>query len=445
MRLSDAASETGARLIGPDREFAGCSTDSRNVAAGELFIALRGARHDGHDFVAAALQRGAGGALVDRVPMDAPQPLVLADDTRTALAALARAWRRRCGATVVAVTGSNGKTTVKEMIASIAAREGAVLATRGNLNNDIGVPLTLFGLGPEQRWAVIEMGANHPGEIALLCGIARPEVALITQCAPAHLEGFGSIDGVAAAKAEIYAGLGADGTAIINADDRYAGYWRGIAGSRRQLSFGFAAGATIRAERLHDHGGAVDFTLLTPQGAIDVRLPLPGRHNVVNALAACAAAEALGIAPASMKAGLEQMQPVKGRLQFRTGRAGTTLIDDTYNANPASLEAALRVLESRAGRRWLVLGDMGELGAGAADLHEAAGTAARTHGVERLYAVGPLGTQAVAAFGAGARHFADHASLIAALLADLPRGATILVKGSRAMRMEQVVAALGGD
>jgi UDP-N-acetylmuramoyl-tripeptide--D-alanyl-D-alanine ligase len=443
MRLLEAAAVIGGRLEGTDRAFHGCGTDSRAIGAGELFIALRGARFDGHDFVAGAAARGACAALVQRPVPSANLPLLMVEDTRSAMGRLAADWRGRFPTPLVAVTGSNGKTTVKEMIAAILSRQAQVLASRGNLNNEIGVPLSLFGLGAEHRFAVLEMGANHPGEIRRLAEIARPDVAVITQCAPAHLEGFGTIEGVARAKAEIYEGLAAGGTAIINADDAFSGLWRKLSSSRRQLSFGLRAPADVTASEIAPlPDGGFGFRLGTPRGSIAVRLPLPGRHNVANALAAAACCEAVGTALADIAAGLAGMRSIKGRLERKRGARSSTVLDDTYNANPASLLAALEVLSGMPGRHWLVLGDMGELGETAAALHRGAGAAARESGVERLFATGTLSREAVAGFGAGAAHFPDMRDLVVAVKDGLRPEVTVLVKGSRSMQMERVVNAL---
>jgi UDP-N-acetylmuramoyl-tripeptide--D-alanyl-D-alanine ligase len=360
---------------------------------------------------------------------------------------LAGYWRGGFELPLIALTGSNGKTTVKEMLRAVLSLQAPVLSTCGNLNNDIGVPLTLFGLGGEHRFAVIEMGANHAGEIEYLSRMARPTVALITQCAPAHLEGFGSVAGVARAKGEIFRGLLEDGVAIINADDDYADYWSGSAADHRRISFGLRQPADVSAHsiRLDPGRGRQTFSLDLAGTAVDVSLALPGRHNVMNALAAAACCLAIAIPPRQIQAGLESMQPVKGRLQLHTTAGGVRLLDDSYNANPASLAAALAVLAEMPGRHWLVLGDMGELGEAAAALHRQAGEQARARGVERLYAVGELSAGAVQAFGAGAEHFADTAELLSALRRDLDADTTVLIKGSRAMAMDAIVERLLGE
>lgn len=445
MHTSEMAQLLTGELFGEDVEFSGASTDSRQLTGGELFIALRGERFDGHDFLQAAGEAGARAMLVEATG-DAELPGVVVPDTRRAMGTLASAWRQRFRCPVIAVTGSNGKTTVKELLSAILATAGEVLATRGNLNNDIGVPLTLFGLDEADDYAVIEMGANHPGEIDYLTRLAQPDVALITQCAPAHLEGFGSVDGVARAKAEIYGGLGHGGCAIINADDAYVGFWSDMNVGRRVITFGLSGIADVRAETIEqDTDGNQSFQLLTPLGQADVRLPLLGRHNVMNALAAAAAVTALDFEPAIIARGLASPAMVAGRLTRLMGRAGSRLIDDSYNANPGSLKVALETLVAQPGRPWLVLGDMGELGDTAAALHTAAGEQARALGVERLYAVGELSRYAVEAFAAGAVHCDSMEALIERLQDDIGDGVVVLIKGSRGAGMDRVTTALRGE
>lgn len=443
MSLSDAARSVDGVLAGANARFDGCSTDSRTVSRGELFVALKGPRFDGHRFLDAAWKRGASGAMTERREAQ-PRPLVLVDDTRKALGRLATAWRKRFAPRVVAITGSNGKTTVKEMLAAILSCQGSVLATRGNLNNEIGVPLTLFGLGPSHRFAVIEMGANHPGEIAHLCAIACPSVAVVTQCAPAHLEGFGSIEGVAKAKGEAFSSLPKDGVAVINADDDYARFWREVAEDRRCLTFGFSRDADVRAI-IDTHDPCVQgnaFQLQTPSGSIQVRLQLPGRHNVMNAMAAAASAEVLGVPLAKMQEGLARVPPVNGRLELKEGLRGCRLLDDSYNANPGSFRAALAVLGGYQGKHWVVLGDMGELGADATAAHRQLGELARQAGADRLYATGELSCHAAKGFGSGARYFETMDSLIEELTEEVQEEVTLLIKGSRAAGMDAVANAL---
>lgn len=442
--LAQAASVVGGEVRAGSAaggQFRGLATDSRRIKPGELFVALRGPNHDGHGFVAGALERGAAAAMVERFQSLALPQIRVADSIR-ALGRLAAAWRRGFRYPLIALTGSNGKTTVKEMLASILRQCGPVLATEGNLNNHIGVPLTLARLGPEYAYAVIEMGANHAGEIGYLSELTRPDVALITNAGPAHLEGFGSIDGVARAKGEIYHGLGGDGVAVVNADDDYAGYWQSLNDGRRTVDFGLERPAQVKGEP-----ASGDRFVLRLNGSVagEVRIALPGKHNIRNALAAAAAAYAVGASAAAIVDGLAAVQPVGGRLRQLPGRCGSTLLDDSYNANPASLVAGLEALAADPGEDWLVLGDMAELGDEAAALHAAGGDQARALGVTRVFALGPLSVAACRAFGAGAAHFDDHAGLISALLdavQQAPAPPRILIKGSRSMKMEQVVAAL---
>jgi UDP-N-acetylmuramoyl-tripeptide--D-alanyl-D-alanine ligase len=443
MLLSTAAQDLHSEFSGTDVHFTGCSTDSRNIRAGEMFIALRGRRFDGHDFVEVAQASGAAAAMVETDYRN-KLPLLRVPDTRLAMGRLAGLWRDRFNPQLFAITGSNGKTTVKEMLAGILALQAPVLATRGNLNNDIGVPLTLFDISDEHRYAVIEMGANHPGEIAYLSKLARPDVALITQCAPAHLDGFGSVDGVARAKAEIFVGLNSNGCVIINADDNYARFWLEQTRGHKQLTFGFSAPADVCVSdiSLDEEAGHSRFRINAATGGVDVNLNLPGRHNIQNALAAAACAMAVDVPGGIIKSGLENARPARGRLQMKRGIAGSCIYDDTYNANPASLAAALKTVARRGGRHWLVLGDMGELGAVAAGLHADAGEQARELGFEKLFALGPLSRHAVNGFGRGARHFTDHESLTLTLRQELENDITVLVKGSRAMAMETIVNAV---
>lgn len=439
--LSHLATALCAELVGHDVAVHGVSTDSRTIGAGELFVALAGPNFDGHAWVAAAAARGACAALLAHPqPLDLPQLLV--PDTRLALGRLGAQARAAFRGPVIGLTGSNGKTTLKEMSAAILRRRARVLATRGNLNNDIGVPLTLLGLDDTHDCAVIEMGANHPGEIAYLTGLVQPSVAILNNAGPCHLEGFGSLDGVARAKGEIFSGLGPQGIAILNADDPYFGYWRELVGARRALSFGLDAPADVSAVVVDAGSGRVRLNL--PQGSVEFELALRGRHNLRNACAAAAATSALGATPEDIATGLAGLHPVAGRLQRLAGPHGATLVNDAYNANPASLAAGLETLGAEPGEHWLVLGDMGELGADADALHAQSGARARACGFARLYGLGERSRHAVAAFGSGARHFADIDALTAALAADLAAGAapTVLVKGSRSMRLERVVRAL---
>lgn len=440
MTLAAAARALDASLHGTDATFLAVSTDTRKTAVGDLFVALQGPNFDGHDFVAAAAQSGAVGAIVSRV-IDTSLPFIVVDDTRLALGRLAAHWRGLFSIPVVAVTGSNGKTTVKNMIAAILAESGPGLVTEGNLNNDIGLPLTLLKLRDTNSHAVIEMGMNHAGEIEYLARLTRPGVALITNAGEAHLAGLGNIENVAHAKGEIFAGLAADGTAVINADDTFAALWRGLAAPRRCVTFGLQESADVRATyALDDTGSRV--TLATPQGQTTFGLRLLGRHNVLNAAGAAAAAMAAGASLDHVRRGLEKLRPAPGRLELKCGRNDARVLDDTYNANPASLQAAIGVLCEARGERVLALGDMGELGPSAPAIHAHMGELARQQGVNRLLAVGELSKAAVQAFGAGAQHFGSHEALAAALQQQLHGDVTVLVKGSRASRMERVVAAV---
>lgn len=446
MRLIDIAHATGGQLIdsaaAAESSVRAVNTDSRQVVAESLFVALRGERFDAHDFAAAAVNGGAIAVLVERqLPLSVPQIVVA--DTRIALGDLARAWRRRCGATVVGLTGSAGKTTVKEMIASILRQDGETLATLGNLNNDIGVPLTLFRLGAEHKYAVIEIGANHGGEIAYCASIAEPTVAAITLIGAAHLEGFGSLEGVAHAKSEIYAALPADGVAVLNEDALFQPILRAAIGARRRLRFGSQPSADVHAEQITlDADACARFTLVTPRGKVAVQLPVPGQHNVMNALTAAAMAEALQLPLDTIARGLAATPVVGGRLVRKQARCGATLIDDTYNANLSSVKAAIDLVVSLPGKPVLVLGDMGELGNEAAAIHAEVGQYAKQKQLAALFTLGTLSADASAAFGAGGQHFSALEPLLAALESTLTRQHVVLVKGSRSARMERVVSAL---
>ncbi|ADJ27193.1 UDP-N-acetylmuramoyl-tripeptide--D-alanyl-D-alanine ligase [Nitrosococcus watsonii] len=446
MGLAELASVVQGRLQGINIAASGVSTDTRSLAPGALFVVLRGLRFDGHAFITQAREKGASAALLEQRIND-PLPQIEVADARIALGQLAACWRRRFARPIVAVTGSNGKTTVKEMIASILGWVEPILATRGNLNNDIGVPLTLLELDTSHSFAVIEMGANRPGEIEYLSRLTRPQVALITNAGPAHLDGFGDLKGVARAKGEIFQGMGSEGVAILNADDPHFSYWRDLAGGLPVMGFGLSRSAEVTARHIVASTKGSRFTLITPAGKVKIQLPLPGRHNVFNALAASAAAIALGVDRQHLSASLAALPSIPGRLQIRRGIGGMRLLDDTYNANPASLQAALELLAKFPGERALVLGDFAELGEEAAPLHQAMGKQARAAGVNRLYTLGRLGAFAAKAFGRGASHFLERQPLLAALQEELHPDITVLVKGSRCMYMEQIVAALssGGE
>jgi len=441
--LSEAARVLDAVQHGADVTFAGLSTDTRTIGKGNLFVALQGPNFDGHDYLQQAQRLGAVAATVNRV-VEATLPMVEVADTRIALGQLAAHWRSRFDLPLIAVTGSNGKTSVKEMLAAILGPCGDTLVTRGNLNNDIGVPLTLSGLSGTHRYAVIEFGANHPGEIAYLADMAKPTVALVNNAAQAHLEGFGDLDGVARAKGELFEHLSDDGVCVINADDTYAGLWRSLAGSRKVIRFGLDADADVSAAWQGDMGGS-DISLQTPSGKVDFHLPLPGRHNVMNALAASAVSIALDLSPEAIASGLSAMHTVSGRWQPRAGLHGAQIIDDTYNANPGSLRVALDLLAGSDSECWLVLGDMGELGDASEALHRQMGEQARDAGLKRVFTLGPLAAASAEAFGEGGEQFASIDALVEYLRERLAPGVMLLVKGSRAMHMERVVDALGNQ
>ncbi|MGK2915234.1 MAG: UDP-N-acetylmuramoyl-tripeptide--D-alanyl-D-alanine ligase, partial [Porticoccaceae bacterium] len=438
----------GGTLLYPDCHFRSVSTDTRSLQAGDLFVALRGERFDAHRFLASAA-RQACGLVVERPDKNLVIPQWVVPDTTLALGQLAALARDQFTGTLVAITGSSGKTGVKNMVAAILRHSGPVLATRGNLNNHIGVPLTLFELAAEHRFAVIEMGASGPGEIAYLCRIARPSVAMINNVLPAHVEGFGSIAGVAAAKGEIYRGLSAAGVAVLNLDEPWGAEWRQNLPCVNTLTFS-AAGRTAdftARDVVLDSEGRASFTLSTPQGEISVQLRVAGRHNLGNALAAAACAAAAGAGLGHIAAGLAAVTPAAGRMEFKHGRGGSRIIDDSYNANPGSVKAAIDSLAGFAGRRLLVLGDMAELGILAKSLHREIGRHAAEQKIDQLWAVGPLSACAVDTFGVQGRHFADKRSLTTALVSllaekDGAEAVTVLVKGSRSAGMEDIVNAI---
>lgn len=448
MQLSEAAMATHGTVSGQDVPFTGVSTDSRTIVPGQLFVALRGESFDGHVYAKQCLEKGAAAVMLDeRGTTQGLAPALIVADTRLGLGELAAHWRSKFTIPLTAITGSNGKTTVKEMLASIlsaAAGGDSVLSTQGNFNNDIGLPLTLFRLAGQHRYAVIEMGMNHEGEISYLTRLARPTVALVNNATAAHLGGLGSVEAVARAKGEIFEGLAEDGTAIINADDAFAAFWHKLAAPRKVLMFGLRNTADVSA----DYALAADSSTLklhTPQGEIDCVLPVAGLHNVYNALAATAAALGMGVGLAVIAQGLAAFGGVKGRQQRKPGLNGALLIDDTYNANPASMKAAIDVLAARSGRRLLVLGDMGELGEDAASMHAEIGRYAKQAGIDALYTLGELSQGMAAAFGAESHHYDTPEMLAAELKSEMDKSVTVLVKGSRFMRMERVVNLIGAE
>jgi UDP-N-acetylmuramoyl-tripeptide--D-alanyl-D-alanine ligase len=420
--LADAARATGGRLIGADSPFGIVSTDSRTLGKGALFVALQGPNFDGGEFVAAAAARGAVGAIVNRA-VQAELPQIVVPDSLAALQSLAKEWRAEFRLPLVGVAGSNGKTTAKEMTAAILARGGSCMATQGNLN-------------------------NHIGDVEELMRMARPTVGLITNAGAEHLEGFGDLDGVAKGEGEMVSCLDPGATAVINADDPYADFWRGVARAGRVVTFGVRTAADFTAleplQTIEQGEFVTRFTLKCPLGERAITLRAGGSHNIVNALAAAAAAGAAGATLADIAAGLADFRPVAGRLQLKSGPQGSWIIDDSYNANPSSVRAGLEVLRSLRGPTWLVLGDMAELGAHTLDSHADVGVQARDCGVARLFAMGPQSSRAVEAFGKGAEWFPDTETLIRRLQAELAAGVTVLIKGSRINRLERVVHALTG-
>ena len=439
--LSAAADSMHGQLLGNDRIFDGVSTDTRTLREGELFVALEGPNFDGGDYVSQAKEKGAAAAVVgSQVEGDLAQ--ITVGDTKLALGQLGAAWRRDKSAVVIGITGSNGKTTLKELTAACLSQAAPTIATAGNLNNDIGMPLMLTRIDETHRYAVLEMGANHAGEINYLTSLAEPDVVAITNAAAAHLEGFGSIEGVAKAKGEILRAKSRPGVAILNADDDYFEYWSAMVADIDVIGFGIQAQTDVRASDIVADGGGSNFQLHLYDTRIDVRLSLPGQHNIRNACAAAAIAVALGVASEQIRSGLESVKPVAGRLQPKRGLYGATLFDDSYNANPLSVIVAAEFLAGLEGQSWLVLGDMGELGANTARLHQEVGAAVKKAGVNQLFATGELSRNVTDAFGDHASWFDSVDTLIDALRVSITSDVNVLVKGSRFMRMERVVAAL---
>ncbi len=437
-------------VVGADASFNGVCIDSRKVQLGNLFIALRGERFDAHDFIPEVVAKGAAAVVAERLPADTQAAAMVVPDSRVALGRIAQYWRQSFDLPVIGVTGSNGKTTVKEMIAAILAAAygaGNYLATSGNLNNEIGVPLTLFGLASSQRAAVIELGMNHPGEIGVLAAIAQPTVGLVNNAQREHQEFMATVEAVAEENGAVIRALPAAGIAVFPADDPYTALWRSYVQqepTRRSLTFGLNQEADVRCTyRVNAFGS--DLLITAGAQQFPVRLAAAGLHNVRNALAATACAIAIGIDAAAIQRGLEAFLPVSGRLQRKSGRNGVCVIDDTYNANPDSVRAAIDVLAQAAPPRVLVLGDMGEVGTEGRRFHQEIGAYARAKDIEHLLAIGELTPDAVAAFGDAGRHYDDVASLTQAIETLPVSAATVLVKGSRFMRMERVVRSLTGE
>ena len=447
--LTMVAESVKGHLVGADRAFDSVSTDTRTLQPGQLFFALHGENFDAAIFVAEAERRGAAGAVVEqRQSCDLAQ--VEVSDARRALGQWGKSWRARFSISVIAVTGSNGKTTVKEMIASILAQElgdrAELLVTEGNLNNEIGLPLTVLKLCDRHRIAVLEMGASHPKEIAYLADIAAPGIGVVTNAGVAHLEGFGSEEAVAAAKGELFESLSAGGIAIINRDDRFFETWRRLAGEATVYSFGLDDAADFRASDIQEtvagEQSELKFDIRSGDDTVQVRLPMAGAHNVRNALAATAAARAAGASWDAVGRGLAAMDNVSGRLRAVPGSGGATIYDDSYNANPGSVGAAIDFLAAHTGQTWLVLGDMAELGPESLQLHREIGAEARKKGVSRLFCVGEQSRAVAEGFGKEARWFTDIQSLADTIMAMPKDGVTILMKGSRCMGLEKLVAIL---
>ncbi|MCX4028311.1 UDP-N-acetylmuramoyl-tripeptide--D-alanyl-D-alanine ligase [Endozoicomonas sp. SM1973] len=438
----------GSQLLGDDQAFSSLSIDTRTIQPDELFIALKGPHFDGHDYIAIAKQQGAVAAVVEK-PMGAEKTggklisQLVVEDSRIALGLIGQINREDFSGPLVALTGSSGKTTVKEMLAAIFKQQGPTLSTAGNLNNDLGAPLTLSRLTAEHRYAVIELGANTIGEIAYTSRLSQPTICLINNVMAAHLEGFGSLENTAQAKGEITQGLVNNGTAIFNADDQFFDYWKTLlSGNQKLLSFSVTnTEANVYATHVELIDQGFQFKIHLLDHCFSVTLPLPGRHNIANALAAATAAFAAGCSPQAIALGLQEMQPVAGRGVQLSGKKGSRLIDDTYNANPGSVKAAIQLLAQYPGKRILVLGEMGELGEKAGELHFEVGQFAKQQGLDGLYAVGLLTEQSVIGFGEGAQHFTNKAELVEFLDKQLSESLVVLIKGSRSAKMETVVAA----
>lgn len=446
MNLVQLATLLNSTLEGANAEFDSVSIDTRTLTPGQLFLALQGPNFDGNQFIAEAAKKGAVGAVVSDPKLKTTLPLIRVQDTKKALTELAKHQRQQVHIPIVAVTGSSGKTTTRSMIASVLRQVGNVLASESSFNNDIGVPLTLLRLQANHDYAVFELGANHPGEIDYLSQLVKPTIAMITNAGPAHLAGFGDVAGVARAKGELFSNLSSEGTAIVNLEDAHADFWQGLIKSKKIITFGRHNNATVSARAIKiDQDARPTFELVVPTGSITVSLPLMGEHNVMNALAAAAVGYALAIPMTAIKAGLESVSPVKGRLVGNRGYGGAMIIDDSYNANPASVTAAIRVLAEHQGDAVLVLGDMLELGEASEALHRDIGKTALQNGIKQLYGFGPYTRHATEAFGQQGYHFESKQSLISALKNQLNDKVTVLVKGSRSMDMTEVANALLKD
>jgi len=445
MMLSEIANALNARMVGKDVHVLSVGTDSRHIEKGQLFVAIKGDHFDGNSFAVDAVAQGAAAVIISDAEVKA-SPAVLVEDTRIALGKLASYWRKEFSIPVVAITGSNGKTTVKEMVAAIlAASKDSVLATKGNLNNDIGVPLSLLNMRDKHAYAVIEMGMNHLGEIRYLTKIACPQVALVNNAGVAHIGELGSRETIAEAKGEIYEGLADDGIAIINANDRFADYWKSLNQTRKIITFGLDVDADVCA-KYETQNNHIAMQLKTPEGTTQLNLGLQGKHNASNALAASAVAVALGIPNSKIVQGLHQFHSVQGRLNLLAGYHDAIVIDDTYNANPDSMHVAIDVLASQSSNQKkaliFVMGDMGELGVDAESMHVEVGEYAKQKGITSLFSFGVLSQLASTAFGAHGQHFNSLEELVDAVKATMSVDACVLVKGSRFMKMERVVNAI---
>ncbi len=439
MTLSEAAMATSGTILGKDAYFTSVGSDSRSIQKEQLFVAIGGENFNGHDYAKESINLGASAVMISE-PLSDLSSALLVKDTKLALGVLSSYWRDKFAIPLIAITGSNGKTTVKEMLFSILSESTGikekVLATEGNLNNDIGLPMTLLKIRPQHTYAIAEMGMNHIGEIRYLSKLAKPSIALINNASSAHLGELGSLDMIAQAKGEIFEGLSPEGLAIINADDNYFSYWKSLVSKHRCLTFGIHSNADVKGEyELTTKGSYLRIKAMGTD--FDAEMPLPGLHNVRNALAASCAALAIEISPEAIAAGLKGINAVKGRLQEKSGINGMVVIDDSYNANPVSVKAAIDVLAMRTGEKVLILGDMAELGEEEARLHAEVGIYAKESGITKLYALGSLTKHAVSAFGKNARHF-DTPEELSAQIINEPAD-TVLIKGSRFMRMERVV------
>ncbi len=448
MLLSEISACVKGVLLGEDIKISSISIDTRTLLKEDLYIAIKGDNFDGHSFIDDAEMAGANAVLVEQ-KLATKLPQIVVKNSLLALAELAGTWKKKAAVKTIAITGSNGKTTVKEMIAAILGLASNVLYTQGNLNNAIGVPLTLLKLHEQHQYAVIEAGANHAGEIAYSCAYVQPDVAIINNVGSAHIEGFGSIEGVAKAKGEIIQSLGTEGVAVLNRDDAFYDYWLGMAAGRKVVTFGMNQAADFSAQQIHckiiDNEFETYFKLITATGKITIQLKLAGQHNVMNALAAAASVVQLGVGLEQIKQGLERLKPVTGRLQPLAGKHGGLIIDDTYNANPNSVKAALKVLIESGGEPWVVLGALAEMGSNSLNAHKELGYLIKSMNVVRLLTIGSDAELTSSSFGKGATFFSSQEKLTAFLNNTLKGCESVLIKGSRSQKMEKVVAQLVTD